>query len=278
MSTVGRALQVVAVGHAAVGVQQYRDVLADTARDVRGRGPGAVVGAVGDRGDRATAFWFLLAAPALWIVGRTVTPGDRAAGGVLTGLGVAGTVLMPASGFPVVAALGAWTALGRPPATRRSHEEVIEHVGVADAPAAVRARATVDDPAYLDHYVLATDAGPWTAEQWARTMFEDVAGARAQATWRTLMLRLDPRPSPDRVAGWRLDGSGDDWVRLHAEAWWGRAQLIVRHGDGHLALTTVMAYDHPAARAIWGAASAVHRRVVPGLLLATRRAMERRRV
>lgn len=278
MSAVGRALQVVAVGHAAVGVQQYRDVLADVARDVRERGPGAVVGAVGDRGDRATAFWFLLAAPALWTVGRTVTPGDRAAGGVLTALGVAGSVLVPTSGFPVIAALGAWAALGRPPATRRSHEEVTEHVGVADAPAAVRARSTLDGPAYLDHYVLATDPGPWTAEQWARAMFEDVAGARAQAIWRTLMLRIDPRPSPDRVAGWRIDAVGDDWIRLHAETWWGRAQLIVREGDGHLALTTVMAYDHPAASAIWGAASAVHRRVVPGLLLATRRAVERRRV
>jgi hypothetical protein len=277
VSAVGRALQVVAVGHVAVGVQQYRDVLVDAGRDVRERGPGAVVGAVPDRGDRATAFWFLVAAPALWTVGRTLTPGDRAAGGVLTTLGVAGSVLMPTSGFPVIAALGAWAALGRPPATRPPGL-VAEHLGVADAPAAVRARSTLDDPAYLDHYVLATDAGPWTAEQWARAMFEDVAGARAQAIWRTLMLRIDPRPSPDRVAGWRIDAVGDDWIRLHAETWWGRAQLIVRNGDGHLALTTVTAYDHPAAPAIWGAASAVHRRVVPGLLLATRRVMERRRL
>jgi hypothetical protein len=254
VSAVGRALQVVAVGHAAVGVQQYRDVLADAARDVRQRGPGAVVGAVGDRGDRATAFWFLLAAPALWTVGRTVTPGDRAAGGVLTALGVAGSVLLPTSGFPVVAALGAWTALGHPAATRPPGG-VTEHVGVADAPAAVRARSSLDDPAYLDHYVLATGPSPWTAEQWARAMFEDVAGARAQAIWRTLMLRLDPRPSPDRVAGWRIDAVGDDWLRLHARTWWARAQLIVRHGDGHLALTTVMAYDHPAAPAMWGPAS-----------------------
>jgi hypothetical protein len=275
---VGRALQVVAVGHAVIGVQQYRDVLADAARDVRERGPGAVVGAVPDRGDRATVFWFLLAAPALWTVGRSVTPGDRAAGGVLTALGVAGSVLMPTSGFPVIAALGAWTALGRPPATRRSHHEVTEHVGVADAPAGVRERSSLDDPAYLDHYVVPVDPGPWTPEQWARAMFEDVGGARAQAIWRTLMLRIDARPSPDRVAGWHIDAAGDDWVRLHAESWWGRAQLIVRNADGHLALTTVMAYDHPAAHGIWGATSAVHRRVVPGLLLGTRRALERRRV
>jgi Family of unknown function (DUF6463) len=277
VSAVGRALQVVAVGHAVIGVQQYRDVLADAARDVRERGPGGVVGAVPERGDRATAFWFLAAAPALWTVGRTVTPGDRAAGGVLTALGVAGSVLTPTSGFPVIAALGAWTALGRPPVTR-PQGAVTEHVGVADAPAAVRARSSLDDPAYLDHYVLATDAGAWTAEQWARVMFEEVGGARAQAIWRALMLRIDPRPAPDRVAGWRIDGSGDDWIRLHAESWWGRAQLVVQDDAGQVALTTVMAYDHPAARAIWGATSAVHRRVVPGLLRDTARVIGRRRL
>jgi hypothetical protein len=90
------------------------------------------------------------------------------------------------------------------------------------------------------------------------------------------MLRLDPQPSPDRVAGWRIDGSGEGWIRLHAGSWWGRAQLIVQNGPEHLGLTTVMAYDHPAARGIWGAASAVHRRVVPGLLLGTRKALGRR--
>ena len=74
------------------------------------RGPAALVGAVPDRGDRATAFWFLVAAPALWSVGRTLEPGDRAAGGVLAATGVAGGGLMP-GGFPAVAVLGAWAAL-----------------------------------------------------------------------------------------------------------------------------------------------------------------------
>ena len=66
--------------------------------------------AVPDRGDRATAFWFLAAAPALWIVGRTIAPGDRVAGSVLTFTGAAGSVLMP-GGWPAVAVLGAWIAL-----------------------------------------------------------------------------------------------------------------------------------------------------------------------
>ncbi len=90
-----------------MGAVIYRDVLADIAR-------GNPLGSVPDRGDRAAAFWFLAAAPALWMGGRLLrsaeehqdVPAQRAAGAVLTAVGVAGTALMPKGGFPALAALG----------------------------------------------------------------------------------------------------------------------------------------------------------------------------
>ncbi|MDD7937159.1 DUF6463 family protein [Actinomycetospora lutea] len=267
MSRAGRLLQVVALGHAAIGAWIYRDVVAGVARDVRVGGPRALVGVVPDRGDRATAFWFLVAAPALWTLGRSLTPGDRVAGGVLAATGVAGSVLMPAGGWPAVAAIGAWSTLGS------ATSDVTTLVGVEDVPAAVRARSALPGPDYLDHVSLATDAGAWGAEEWARVMFERVGGEGAQRTWRGLGLQLDPRPSPDHVAGWRIDGRGDDWVRLHAGADWGRGELVVHRDRGHVSLTTAISYDSPAGRAVWGPASAVHRRVTPGLLRAARDAM-----
>ena len=273
----GRWLRVLGLGHTALGAWIYRDVLAETAHEVRSRGPAALVGAVPFRGDRATAFWFLLAGPALWTVGRTLRPGDRVAAGALAATGVAGSVLLP-GGFPAVAALGAWAALAPPP--RPDADTVTAHVGVADAPTAVRARSSLAAPDYLDHYTLpAPGADAWAAERWARVMFEQIGGRRAQAIWRGLGLRVDARPSADRVAGWRIDGRGggadDDWVRLHAASWWGRAQLVVHRDAEHLSLTTVWVYDRPAGPAIWGPVSAVHGRVVPGLLSDTRRALER---
>lgn len=272
MSAPGRLLQVVALGHGAIGLWTYRDVLAGTAREVRARGPRALVGAVPDRGDRATAFWFLVAAPALWSVGRTLRTGDRAAGGVLAATGVVGTVLMP-GGFPAVAVLGAWAALA--PARRRDPGDVTGLVGVDPAPSAVRARTSLERTDYLDHFTLTTAADAWTPERWARAMFEDVGGTGAQAIWRGLGVRVHNTPSPDRVAGWAIDGRGPDWIRLAATSWWGRAQLVVHRDAEQVALTTVMAYDRPAGRGVWGAASAVHRRVVPGLLRDTRRVLAR---
>lgn len=105
--TPGRWLQVVACAHAAVGIATYRRSYAEIARD-------GVVDTVPDHGERAAAFWFLAAAPALWLIGRLMrsaersgdTDAQRAAGGVLVALGTAGAAVMPRSGFWAVVAIG----------------------------------------------------------------------------------------------------------------------------------------------------------------------------
>lgn len=106
-TSAGRALQGIAVAHALVGVVVHRDAL----RSILGDG---VVGAVPDRGDRATAFWFLSAGPLLWTTGRLLlsaeASGDQAAlrsvGTVVAGTGLVGIATMPVSGFWAVAAVG----------------------------------------------------------------------------------------------------------------------------------------------------------------------------
>jgi Family of unknown function (DUF6463) len=49
-------MQLSAIAHLAVGAVLYRDALMEIARD-------GVVDPVPDRGDRATAFWFVVRAP-----------------------------------------------------------------------------------------------------------------------------------------------------------------------------------------------------------------------
>lgn len=100
-------LQLIGVAHAGVGAVAYRDALAEIAGD-------GLVASVPDRGDRATAFWFLATAPALWLAGRLLRSAEasddrgaqRVAGGVLTATGVAGAAAMPVSGFWTVVAVG----------------------------------------------------------------------------------------------------------------------------------------------------------------------------
>ncbi|MFF6995374.1 DUF6463 family protein [Streptomyces sp. NPDC008313] len=102
----GQWLQLVGIGHGAIGAVIYRDVLTGVACDG--------FGSVPRRGDRAAAFWFMVAAPALWMGGRLLrsaeehedVPAQRAAGAVLTAVGVTGTAVMPKSGFPALIGIG----------------------------------------------------------------------------------------------------------------------------------------------------------------------------
>lgn len=108
MLTPGRWLQIIGVAHGAIGAVLYRDALGAIGRD-------KVVATVPDHGDRATAFWFMMAAPAMWVGGRLLCsaeesgdlPAQRTAGTVLALTGLTGTAAMPKSGFPALAAAGA---------------------------------------------------------------------------------------------------------------------------------------------------------------------------
>lgn len=100
-------LQVIGLAHAGVGVVLHREPLVEIAR-------ARVIGAVPERGDRATAFWFLVVAPTCWTAGRLLRsaelagdlPAQRQVGVVLTAVGMAGAAVMPVSPFWSLIAVG----------------------------------------------------------------------------------------------------------------------------------------------------------------------------
>jgi hypothetical protein len=121
---------------------------------------------------------------------------------------------------------------------------------------------------YADQFALTTPAEA-TPEQWARAMFGNVPGPAQILIWRVVLgLRLDlsRRRSPETVAGWRIAARGDDWIRLEATSWFLSAALTVRTGDGRVGLRTTLRYDRPIGRVVWPPLSAIHRRLIPGVL------------
>jgi hypothetical protein len=96
----GRLLQLVALGHAVVGSAVYRDEL----RTIAGDG---IVGAIPYRGPKATAFWFFLPSPLLWVLGglmrRAEEAGDgqalREASRVSLASAIVAVICLPVSGF-----------------------------------------------------------------------------------------------------------------------------------------------------------------------------------
>ncbi|MDP9868452.1 MULTISPECIES: hypothetical protein [Streptosporangium] len=139
-------------------------------------------------------------------------------------------------------------------------------MGTHNVPESVLALSSLSGIDYVDHFTLATDAEA-TPERWARTMFGDVPSAAERLLWRGLLgLRLSRGRSPDTVAGWRIAGRGEDWIRLEAASWFLTGNLLVQAADGRVSLGTFLRYDRRLGHSVWPPLSAVHRRLAPGLL------------
>src|SRR5690349_18621299 len=97
---------------------------------------------------------------------------------------------------------------------------------------AERALSSLHRVDYADRFSVDVSTAA-TPEWWARAMFGDVPDFGERLAWRgCLGLRLAPGRSPSTVAGWRIDGRGDDWVRLATASWFLSANLVVRVADG----------------------------------------------
>ncbi|MEV0716903.1 hypothetical protein [Asanoa sp. NPDC050611] len=136
-------------------------------------------------------------------------------------------------------------------------------VGTGHIPAALHALPHVH---YADRFTLAT-ALEATPEAWARAMFGDTPSAGELLIWRGILsLRLHRERSLDTVAGWRVDERREDWIRLAAESWWLRANMVVATTGGQVSLWTFLHYAQPIGHVAWPPLSIVHRHLVPGVL------------
>ncbi|WP_412074928.1 hypothetical protein ACLF6K_02125 [Streptomyces xanthophaeus] len=142
-----------------------------------------------------------------------------------------------------------------PPAVRRQEP----------VPEQIRALSTMTDPSYVDLFTMSGGVPGRSPEQWARVLFDDVAGRGGQFVWR-IPLGLRLTAAPDRVAGWRIADRGDDWIRLEARSWFLTGHLVVQADDEHVSLATFIRYDRPVASRIWLPLSKKHRQLAPALL------------
>jgi hypothetical protein len=93
-------VQLTGVVHAAYAAAAYRGAYEDIAR-------GGVLDTVGEHGERATAFWFGIAAPVFWGFGGLLRAAERSgdpralrsSGATLLAVGLVGVTVSPRSGF-----------------------------------------------------------------------------------------------------------------------------------------------------------------------------------
>ncbi len=150
------------------------------------------------------------------------------------------------------------------------------------APAVPRARSvevsdelrrldSLADPDFVYACAIPSEAGnDRTAEQWARSVFEDMPRplrALIVFGWvAVLRLRLAPRSSPSHVLGWSLLSATPTVAVLAVKSPFLSAHLLVRVASREVAHVTFVRYDRTPARAVWALASPLHRVVIPYLL------------
>ncbi len=138
-------------------------------------------------------------------------------------------------------------------------------------PQEIRALDTLVDPSYTDFFTAATtEAQNKTAEEWARLSLEGAPPALRLLVFVgqrfVLGLRVKLRRSPDRVIGWKIGASGDDYIRMETGSWLMTPHLILKVDEDRISVATLIRYDHPMAARIWPPVSLLHRRVGIALL------------
>lgn len=141
-------------------------------------------------------------------------------------------------------------------------------VGASEVGPSVLARSGLGPVHYADHFAIRpVDGTSATPERWARVLFGDTPSAAEWFIWRVLLqLRLRRGQSHSTVAGWRIAARSEDWIRLETASWMMAAELVIRASTQEVSLSTLVRYERGAAAAVWGTLSAVHRRLVPGVL------------
>lgn len=141
-------------------------------------------------------------------------------------------------------------------------------------PAEVVSQSNLTCVDYADAFEVSTGTTGEDAEAWARLFLE---GARLRVrlalltAWTSLGLRLDPRPGPGRILGWRLDVRETDRVVLRASSLVGmEAELLILRRPESLLFSTLVRTESRAAQAIWPRVVPSHLRVVASVLAQAR--------
>ena len=123
-------------------------------------------------------------------------------------------------------------------------------------------------PDYGDTFTAPTsDAATRSAEQWSRAALDEANPIGRFLAWQTVLgLRLESRPSPELVAGWRIAGRTDRWIKLEAVSWFMTANMLFTVDEEEVSFATFVRYDRAIGPFIWGPISKIHRRLAPDVL------------
>lgn len=145
-------------------------------------------------------------------------------------------------------------------------------------PDAIASLSALANPDYAD-IVTASVGGnvrEKTPQEWAEAALGGVPRALllvVPAIQRAVLgLRLQLRPSPDHLLGWKIAERGENWIRIEAASWFMTGRVVMHGDDGQLSFASFIRYDRPLAAVVWPPVSLIHRQVALALVRSAVRA------
>jgi hypothetical protein len=87
-----------------------------------------------------------------------------------------------------------------------------------------------------------------------------------------LGLRLQLRPSPDRLLGWKIADRGENWMRIEAASWFLTGHVVMHVDENQMSFASFIRYDRRLAALVWPPISLIHRQVALTLVRSATRA------
>jgi hypothetical protein len=139
-----------------------------------------------------------------------------------------------------------------------------------EVPEAIRSLGALANADYADIVTATIDATPAEPEQTIQAALKGVPRALLVLTpfvqRAFLGLRLELRPSPDHLLGWKIVERGENWMRIEAASWFLTGHVVIHVDQGRISLASFIRYERRLAAFVWPPVSLIHRQVALALV------------
>jgi hypothetical protein len=140
-----------------------------------------------------------------------------------------------------------------------------------DVPESIRSLGALEDTDYEDVVTSTMQEMPeMTPEQLVRATLKGLPRSLVlvvPAIQRMVLgLRLELRPSPDHVLGWKIAERAENWIRIEAASWFLTGHVVMHAEEDCLSFATFVRYDRRPAALVWPPVSLIHRQVALALV------------
>jgi hypothetical protein len=146
-----------------------------------------------------------------------------------------------------------------------------------EVPDAIRSLGALANANYADVVTAPIDAGPvepgWMIQAALKGVPRGLLVLVPLVQRAVLGLRLQLRPSPDNLLGWKIAERSERWIRIEAASWFLTGHVVMHADEGQMYFASFIRYDRRLAALVWPPVSLIHRQVALALVRSAIRAL-----